>query len=497
MPSQQIETPAVIVAGVPEHLNQYSKDVKDDTTFFEALTELKAHQVINAKKGAVSSTAILLEGQMHRIVTVGLGNTNQLQDHDYLQIWGALFRFLQQTTVTQINFKVHTFLTKSVSSEVIFKLMGLQSEQALYQFDDYKSHKKPAFRLQMGGNCAQLADYSPFIEGGQKLGRAINKARDLSNMPPNIMTPSYLAETVAHYFKDTTVKVQVKDADQIQQEGFGLVQAVGKGSIHSPRIITLEYHGDTDQDAPLIALVGKGITYDSGGYSIKSKTGLPTMKFDMCGAANVIGMVEAIHALKIKVNIVAVIAAAENMIANNAMKPDDVFTALSGETVEVPNTDAEGRLVLADAVYYANQYQPTMIMDFATLTGAAIVALGEDKAAVFQERVQPDILDAIFKHSRVYEEPVFELPITATERQNIKASDVADLTNHVNAHGKALFAAAFITHFSGQTPHMHFDIAGPATMNKASYKGPKGPTGFMIATIVTWLKSEYGCKATR
>ncbi|PCF34373.1 aminopeptidase [Staphylococcus delphini] len=492
MPSQQTETAAAIIAGVPEHLNQYFDVVKQDTAFFEALTELKAHHLISSKVGDIASTAVTIEGQMYRLITVGLGNLNQLKAQDYLKIWGKLFQYLQQGAIAKINLKVNTFFAKSLESETIFNLMGLQSEQAIYQFDDYKSDKKAPFRLKMVLDCDQVSDYTAPIEAGQKLGRAINRARDLSNTPPNMMTPAYLAETVEQYFKDTSVKVHIKDEHAIEQEGFGLVQAVGKGSIHPPRMITLEYQGDPDHEDQVIALVGKGITYDSGGYSIKSKNGMPSMKFDMSGAANVMGMVEAIRALKLKVNIVAVIAAAENMIANNAMKPDDVFTALSGETVEVPNTDAEGRLVLADATFYANQYKPEMIMDFATLTGAAVVALGEDKAAVFQHRVQPEVLNQIFQTSQIYEEPVFELPITETERKNIKASDVADLTNHVNAHGKALFAAAFITHFSGQTPHLHFDIAGPATINKATHKGPKGPTGFMIPTIVTWLKNQYG-----
>ncbi|PCF84510.1 M17 family metallopeptidase [Staphylococcus delphini] len=492
MPSQQTETAAAIIAGVPEHLNQYFDVVKQDTAFFEALTELKAHHLISSKVGDIASTAVTIEGQMYRLITVGLGNLNQLKAQDYLKIWGKLFQYLQQGAIAKINLKVNTFLAKSLESETIFNLMGLQSEQAIYQFDDYKSDKKAPFHLKMVLDCVQVSDYTAPIEAGQKLGRAINRARDLSNTPPNMMTPAYLAETVEQYFKDTSVKVHIKDEHAIEQEGFGLVQAVGKGSVHPPRMITLEYQGDSDHEDQVIALVGKGITYDSGGYSIKSKNGMPSMKFDMSGAANVIGMVEAIRALKLKVNIVAVIAAAENMIANNAMKPDDVFTALSGETVEVPNTDAEGRLVLADATFYANQYKPEMIMDFATLTGSAVVALGEDKAAVFQHHVQPEVLNQIIQTSQIYEEPVFELPITETERKNIKASDVADLTNHVNAHGKALFAAAFITHFSGQTPHLHFDIAGPATINKATHKGPKGPTGFMIPTIVTWLKNQYG-----
>lgn len=307
-------------------------------------------------------------------------------------------------------------------------------------------------------------------------------------MPPNVLTPQTFAEDIVNHFKNTKVKVDVKDYDTLVSEGFGLLQAVGKGSKHKPRLVTITYNGK-DKDVAPIALVGKGITYDSGGYSIKTKNGMATMKFDMCGAANVVGIIEAASRLQLPVNIVGVLACAENMINEASMKPDDVFTALSGETVEVMNTDAEGRLVLADAVYYANQYQPSVIMDFATLTGAAIVALGDDKAAAFESNSKV-ILNDILQISSKVDEMVFELPITATERASINHSDIADLVNHTNGQGKALFAASFVTHFSGQTPHIHFDIAGPATTNKASYNGPKGPTGFMIPTIVQWLKQQ-------
>ena len=266
-----------------------------------------------------------------------------------------------------------------------------------------------------------------------------------------------------------------------------MIHAVGKGSIHEPRVITMQYDGSRTDEKPIV-LVGKGITYDSGGYSIKNKIGMQTMKFDMCGAANVVAMIEVAHQLALPINIIGIIASAENMINDKAMKPDDVYTALSGETVEVLNTDAEGRLVLGDAVAYATQFQPQVILDFATLTGAAIVALGEDKAAAFETNASEQ-LKAILSISKTVDEQVFELPITKTERQLIKNSDVADLVNHTNGQGKALFAASFISHFSGSVPHLHFDIAGPATINKPSHKGPKGPTGYMIPTIVEWLKS--------
>ena len=200
----------------------------------------------------------------------------------------------------------------------------------------------------------------------------------------------------------------------------------------------MTYNGGDSEDAP-IALVGKGITYDSGGYSIKSKIGMQTMKFDMCGAANVVGMIDAISRLQLPINIVGVIASAENMISSNAMKPDDVLTALNGETVEMLNSDAEGRLVLGDAVFYANQFQPKIILDFATLTGAAVAALGEDKAALFNSNADKEI-EEIRVSAKEMDEYAFELPMTQTEQRLIRQSDVADLVNHTNGHGKALFA---------------------------------------------------------
>ncbi|CAM4135010.1 leucyl aminopeptidase family protein [Staphylococcus schweitzeri] len=478
-----------LIIGIPEHLNQLDSIIFNDIDITETLESLKHKHIIGSTVGKIYTTAFSVQNNIYRLIAVGLGNLKNQHYRDLLKIWGQLFQYIEQEHVKDTYLLMDTFISKYGQLSSVLASCGVQSERATYQFDHYKSNKKAPFNTNLYLISDKLKEIDiDTINDGVIIGQAINLARDFSNMPPNILTPQTFAEDIVNHFKNTAVKVDVKDNHTLVSEGFGLIHAVGKGSKHKPRLVTITYNGKKDDDAP-IALVGKGITYDSGGYSIKTKNGMATMKFDMCGAANVVGIIEAASRLQLPVNIVGVLACAENMINEASMKPDDVFTALSGETVEVMNTDAEGRLVLGDAVYYANQFQPRVIMDFATLTGAAIVALGEDKAAAFQSNCKT-ILDDILKISLTLDEMVFELPITATERTKIKQSDVADIVNHTNGQGKALFAASFVTHFSGQTPHIHFDIAGPATTNKASFDGPKGPTGFMIPTIVDWLRKQ-------
>lgn len=477
-----------LIIGVPEHMNQLKDIVYHEQSLIDDLNVLKKNHIIQGAIGKLATSIIYIQQQPKRLVTVGLGNVKELTYADYLIIWGNVFQFLKQEHITEAELLLTSFLSPHIEEDVVTKTLGLQSEQAIYQFDNYKSDKRAPYQPDLYVNVDRdLEKIETNIQEGRTIGEAINLAREFSQIPPNLLTPQYFAELVLQRFKDSSVKVDIKDGQSIQSEGFGLIHAVGKGSMHEPRVITMRYEGGRNNEKPIV-LVGKGITYDSGGYSIKSKTGMQTMKFDMCGAANVVAMIEVARQLALPINIIGIIASAENMINDKAMKPDDVYTALSGETVEVLNTDAEGRLVLGDAVAYATQFQPQVILDFATLTGAAIVALGEDKAAAFESNAREQ-LNTILTISKTVDEQVFELPITNTERQLIKNSDVVDLVNHTNGQGKALFAASFISHFSGSVPHLHFDIAGPATTNKMSHKGPKGPTGYMIPTIVEWLKS--------
>lgn len=482
---EHIDT-GVLIIGVPDHINQLGTIQYKNHDLTQRIDDYRHHHIIHNTLGKVASTVLPLESETKRLITVGLGNLKTLNYTDLLKVFGNLFQFLKEEHITDAELLFDTFISKQITQDKIIEVLGLQSEQAIYIFDNYKSDKKVPYKLDLH-ITTQDTHLETHLKQGIIVGQSINLARDFSNIPPNILTPSYFADEVAEHFKETKVKVDIKDGETLLSEGFGLIHAVGKGSIHPPKLITLTYNGAKEDEAP-IALVGKGITYDSGGYSIKSKVGMQTMKYDMCGAANVVGMIEAASRLELPINIVGVIASAENMISNNAMKPDDVFTALSGETVEMLNSDAEGRMVLGDAVFYANQFQPRIILDFATLTGAAIVALGEDKAALFNSHAENEIQE-ILASARAMDELAFELPITNTEQRLIRRSDVADLVNHTNGQGKALFAATFVTHFSGTTPHIHFDIAGPATTPTNSFKGPKGPTGSMITTVLNWLRN--------
>ncbi len=475
----------VLIIGLPDHINQLGYISYNNEDITKQIDTYRHHHLISSQLGKISSTLLPLKDSSKRLITVGLGNLKTLDYGALLRAFGNLFQFLKEERVTEADVLFDTLISKKMEQTKVAEVMGLQSEQAVYSFDNYKSDKSAPYQLELNISTNKEDLHRYFINGAI-IGQSVNVARDYSNMPPNILTPNYFAEQVTQHFDQTSVKVDIKDGKQLLDEGFGLIHAVGKGSENPPVVITMTYNGGDSEDAP-IALVGKGITYDSGGYSIKSKIGMQTMKFDMCGAANVVGMIDAISRLQLPINIVGVIASAENMISSNAMKPDDVLTALSGETVEMLNSDAEGRLVLGDAVFYANQFQPKIILDFATLTGAAVAALGEDKAALFNSNADKEI-EEIRVSAKEMDEYAFELPMTQTEQRLIRQSDVADLVNHTKGHGKALFAATFITHFSGSTPHIHFDIAGPATTNKTSYKGPKGPTGSMITTVLNWLR---------
>ncbi|WP_278926433.1 M17 family metallopeptidase [Staphylococcus auricularis] len=474
-----------VILGLSEELEALSQLELEQQNLVKDLTELEDLNMVTRDVGRINSTLYHLNGQPIRLVTVGLGTLKEATETTLSRAFGYLFQFLKQEKITHADLLFET-LDLTESTDQIAEVMGIQSERAIYQFDSFKTSEKTAYELNLNVIDSDEA-FSNSVNQGQIIGQSINLARNFSQLPPNILTPAYYAKLIEQHFAQSTVEVDIKNGESLEREGFGLIHAVGKGSMHDPALVTLTYHGGP-QDASPIALVGKGITYDSGGYSIKSKTGMQEMKFDMCGSANVVAMIEAARQLELPVNLVGVLAIAENMISDAAMKPDDVFYAHSGESVEVLNSDAEGRLVLGDAVHYASQLNPKVIMDFATLTGAAIVALGEDKAAVFKNNDETPLSD-ILTLAEQYGEALFELPVTQTEQQRIRQSDVGDLVNHTNKQGKALFAAAFIGHFAGETPHLHFDVAGPATTPVASYNGPKGPTGVLVRTIVAWLRS--------
>lgn len=324
------------------------------------------------------------------------------------------------------------------------------------------------------------------IERGQAFGEATNLARNLINIPGNLLTPSELAMAAIEIAERHNLPAEVFDEREIEQKGMGGLLAVGKGSINPPRMIVIRYQGTGDWDN-VIGIVGKGITFDTGGISLKRALGMEDMISDMGGAATVLGVMEALGRLRPQINVVMVIPSAENMPSANAFKPGDIITTLSGRTIEVLNTDAEGRLVLADALTYAREWGAERMIDVATLTGAVVSILGDiaTGAVTNDEEFMQEILEA----SRRSGEKIWQLPAFSEFREMLK-SEVADLRNTAGRYGGGTTAGLFIGEFAEGLPWVHLDIAGTAFLSKELGVNPKGATGVMVRTLLEWMLSQ-------
>lgn len=326
------------------------------------------------------------------------------------------------------------------------------------------------------------------IKPVQTLAQSVNYTRDLVNTPADRVHPQFLSAEARAIAKKggAKFKVQVLGEKEAKKLGMGGLLGVGQGSDKEVQFIVLEYNGGKKSD-PITALVGKGVCFDTGGYNLKVGKGIDDMKMDMAGAASVLGTMRWVAENKPKKNVVAVIGAVENMVSAKAYRPGDILTMMNGQTVEITNTDAEGRLVLADALHYTvTHIKPACIIDLATLTGAVIVALGDTIAGVMGN--DKKLLAEVQKAAESVGEEVWELPITDFFREKIKGeiSDLKNWTAGVNA-GSSM-AGAFLQNFVGETPWLHIDIAGTGFASSASGVNPKGATGTMVRTLVELLK---------
>jgi leucyl aminopeptidase len=290
--------------------------------------------------------------------------------------------------------------------------------------------------------------------------------------------------------KEQGITCKIWNETQLAQGGFGGILGVGKGSVNPPRMIELTYRGASAKTAP-IALTGKGIAFDSGGLSLKDAAGMETMKMDMGGAASILGTMKAIARLKVKVNVIAAIPCSENMPSGSAQKPGDVIRHRGGKTSEVLNTDAEGRLVLADALAYLAEQDPVCIVDTATLTGACMVALGTDVGGAIG--TSDEVADELIRAGEATGEPIWQLPLFADYRALID-SKVADIKNIGKRYGGAITASWFLAEFVGETPWVHLDIAGPAFSEHGNDLGPAGGTGMPVRTLVRFLQDRAGAR---
>jgi len=356
---------------------------------------------------------------------------------------------------------------------------------AAFSSDRYKSGERAAPALEeililAGGADDDRAALEARVERGRILGECCNFARELSNEPSNVLTPTIFAERAAEICRTAGIDVEVLGEREIGQLGMGLLLGVARGSAEPPRVIVMRHSPSGAPASPVLGLVGKGVTFDTGGISIKPADGMERMKDDMAGGAAVICAMRAIALLNAPINVIGIVPTTENMPGSRALKPGDVLTSASGKTVEVINTDAEGRLILGDGLWYAQHLGATHLVDVATLTGAAVVALGRATSALFG---QPDEWVEVVRRTglaagdRCWPMPLYE------EYADQLRSEIADLLNTGGRAAGACTAAMFLKEFAGGLPWAHLDVAGTAWADEAKPWQPKGPAGVAVRTL--------------
>lgn len=359
-----------------------------------------------------------------------------------------------------------------------------------YAFDKYKSDRannRPVVdSLSLGGlGLRKTAALGSALEAAQKTAPGVCFARDLVNEPASVSTPSYLAEQATKIARSVGLKAEIFGINKMKTAKMAGVLAVAKGSVEEPRFIKLSYT-PTGRPKKKIALVGKGLTFDSGGLSLKTPKSMETMKLDMSGGATVLGVMQVIAQLRPKVQVTAYVPSTENMPSGTAQKPGDIITYKNGKTVEVLNTDAEGRLILADALIRAVEDRADVIIDLATLTGACVVALGSQVAGMFCNN--QELSDALMECGKQSGEAFWPLPLVKDYKDEIKSS-IADIKNIGGGSGGAIAGALFLEEFVGDTPWAHLDIAGPAFADRELPYSPRGGTGFGVRTLVRYVMS--------
>ncbi len=423
-----------------------------------------------------------------RLLLVGAGKREQWNNATLRKIAGSALRYLKARSVK--NFAL--FVREGHATEETAQAIAEGALAANFETDKYKTDKKNDKNI----DSVQIAGYSDLeraagdkgLSKGRIIADAQNFARDLINEPANKLTPRIMAEKAEAMAREAGLAVEVLDEKRIADLRMGALLSVAQGSPEPPRVMVVTYTpANLKPGAPVIGLVGKAVTFDTGGISIKPADGMEKMKYDMAGGATMLGVMRALAALKPSVKVICVVPSTENMPGGKAQKPGDIQTAMSGKTIEVLNTDAEGRLILADGIHYAKQLGATHLVDAATLTGAIVVALANINVGVFGS--DQAFTDKLLASSKAAGEKMWQMPIDDDYRDFIKGT-VADIQNISSGKGGgAITGAMFIKEFTGDTPWIHLDIAGTAWNDDAKPWLAKGPTGVALRTLVHLIMS--------
>ena len=418
-----------------------------------------------------------------RVLVVGAGKRNKFTTVELRRLAGAALRYLKSRSVKRLAFLVREDDRNAAAAQAVTEGLLI----ADFESDKYKTEKKNDKEIESallaGFASAPAAGTEAAISRGRTIALSQNFTRDLVNEPSNRLTPTMLADRAQSMAREAGLAVDILDEKRITDLKMGAILSVAQGSAEPPRLIVVTYTPpETRPGAPVIGLVGKAITFDTGGISIKPAEGMEKMKYDMAGGATMLGVMRAIAALKPAVKVIAVVPATENMPGGRAQKPGDVQIATSGKSIEVLNTDAEGRLVLADGIAYAKQLGCTHLVDAATLTGAIVVALANVNVGVFGNNTA--FTERVLASARAAGEKMWPMPVDDDYREMIKSS-IADIQNISNFKGGgASTAAAFLREFAQDMPWVHLDIAGTAWLDDAKPWAAKGASGVAVRTLV-------------
>ncbi|HEY1464589.1 MAG TPA: leucyl aminopeptidase [Terriglobales bacterium] len=419
-----------------------------------------------------------------RLLLLGGGKAKKFSTVDLRKIAGTAVRSLKSKKVRNIAIVLPE---SSVSAADAAKAVVEGAFIGAFDSDTYKSDRKDlnidSLTIVAQGDQAAI---KKAIDEAQIIGESLNFTRSLVNEPSNRMTPTILADHAKKMSQEVGLKCEIFGADKIKELKMGAFWGVAQGSDEPPALIVMRYEPAGAPEKPVLGLVGKGITFDTGGISIKPADGMEKMKYDMAGGATMIGVMRAIALLKPKVKVIGIVCASENMPSGKAQKPGDIQTAMSGKTIEIINTDAEGRLVLADGLCYARQLGCTHLIDAATLTGAVVVALGYANVGVFAN--DDSFYDSFAKTLAKSGENMWRLPVN-DEYLDMTRSSIADLMNTGGRWGGASTAAAFLKEFAEDTPWIHLDIAGTAWMEDQKAWIAKGPSGVALRSLIEFVRS--------
>ena len=445
-------------------------------------------------KGESGDTALLRlspKGKLKasRLLLVGVGDRKEFKGSEIAAAAGTATRSLRKSNAKSIGF----FFRNGIDAVDAAQNAAVGAVTSQFELDKYKTkdkNEKAVVKFVLCIEGASNGDLKRGLSRGQAIGESMNFTRDLANEPPNILTPTEMANRAQKMAREVGLRCDILDEAKMRKLGMGSLLSVSDGSEQPAKMIVLRYTParNTGKKGDLLALVGKGITFDTGGISIKPAEGMESMKYDMSGGATVIGTMRAVAQLKPTIPVIGVVAAVENMPDGKATRPSDVVTAMNGKTVEILNTDAEGRLILADAVAYAEQQGATRIVDMATLTGAVIIALGDQNTGIMGN--DQAFVDQIIALGKEAGENFWQLPLSKEYSKQIR-SDIADIKN-IGPRGKAgtIMGAVFIQEFVDKAKWAHLDIAGTAWNDSVRPHLAKGPTAVAIRTLIKLVESS-------